>query len=406
MVKHIIIIGKNFLTTLGAVRSLAKSEFILNVVYVSSNKEDIEILAASKYIDTLVVVKERDEAKVIETLLNRFDIKKNKYMLFPTDDFSASCIDKFSVELKDLFLMQYVVGDSVLRMMDKSIQSKLARDAGLTTAEEWIVSLDSDIIEIPQAILYPCFVKPLLSAKGGKAGLYKCDTKEELIEKLNIMQSQMRNRSVLIQEYLNIIDEYTMGGVCNDQEVYIPAIIKKKTVAKSNRGVTLCGKMISEDEIKESMPAIIQFLKSVRFIGMFDLEVMATDKGLYFGELNLRCGGPSYSYNVCGVNLNEITVQIISEGRKPEKNMQIMQDKVFINDKVAWEDYSNLYLSRKELNALYKECDFALISDEVDTEPEKVFYKKKVPIYKMKRRKKTIKKLLHPFVKIIRGGEK
>ena len=41
------------------------------------------------------------------------------------------------------------------------------------------------------------------------------------------MQARLKERSVLVQEFLNIQEEYTIGGVCNDQDVYIPAIIKK-----------------------------------------------------------------------------------------------------------------------------------------------------------------------------------
>ena len=303
MKANVVVLGKNYSTPLGVARSLAKADYRVEVLYIATHAGDSKIVASCKYIDRLVEIVGRHDQEVIDALTERFAEEGQKKVLFPTDDYTASLIDRYSNVLQDRFLLPHVVSGTVTQSMDKSVQSVLAKKAGLHTATEWVVSLDTDDIAIPEGIVFPCFVKPMVSAMGGKSELEKCESLQALQNKLVKMRTRQRDRSVLIQEFLNIRQEYTIGGVCNDQEIVLPAIIKKSVVARHNRGVTLQGTIVENDELSEYLSTIIGFLKSVRFVGMFDMEVLMTDKGLYFGELNLRAGGPSYSYFHSGVNL-------------------------------------------------------------------------------------------------------
>ena len=54
--------------------------------------------------------------------------------------------------------------------------------------------------------------------------------KEELTKHLNKLRRKFANRSVLVQEFLEIDNEIDLSGVCLDQEIIIPAIIKKTNV--------------------------------------------------------------------------------------------------------------------------------------------------------------------------------
>ena len=53
------------------------------------------------------------------------------------------------------------------------------------------------------------------------------DSKEALCAHLRGMKEFYSDRSVLIQEYLDIEKEYDICGVCLDREVIIPAVIEK-----------------------------------------------------------------------------------------------------------------------------------------------------------------------------------
>ena len=394
MRKIVVVLGKNYSTPLGVIRSLSKAGYTVELLYIAKKKGDSQIVASSKHLSRTVEIVGRHDEQVIDSLVSEFGRTGTRSVLFPTDDYTASLIDRFKESLQDLFEMPYVIDGSVTQMMDKSVQGALAQKCGMKTAREWVVSLNTDTIRIPEDIVFPCFVKPMVSAFGGKDELEKCENAQSLGRKLQKMQARLRERSVLVQEFLNIQQEYTIGGVCNDQEVFIPAIIRKSMIAQHNRGITLEGTVVDTSEISNELPEILAVLRSVRYVGMFDLEVLRTDRGLYFGELNLRCGGPSYSYFRCGINLPDCAIHAILHESFDAENKNIELNKRFFNNKVAWEDYMDGYLSKSDMRHLYQDCDFSLISDKDDPTPEKVFQKTMEPLYKQRRLKKKIRSLL------------
>lgn len=392
MGKTVVLLGRNRLITLGILRSLARAGYKVEVLYVAAHKGDSKIIASSRYLNRIIEVVGYHDSRIINALMREFVSDGARGVLFPTDDYTSLLIDRFKETLCSKYDMPHVIEDSVETMMDKSVQGALAKKSGLKTAAEWIVSLDSDMIHIPDDIVFPCFVKPTVSALGAKSELQKCDNHQELKNQLYKMQNRLRTRSVLVQEFLHIQTEYDIGGVCNDREVFIPAIIKKDAVAKHNRGVTLKGTVVDSSEISEDMPRIIDFLQNVRFVGMFDLEVMIADRGLFFGELNLRCGGPSYSYFCCGINLPEYAVRAILNNKLDTGQSSIRLNRSFYNNKTAWEDYVNGYLSKAELKRIYNTCDFSLFSDDDDPIPGKIYNIIERPQYLLKSRLKRIMK--------------
>lgn len=390
MAKTVVLLGKNQLITLGVLRSLAKAGYKVAVLSVAAHRGASGIIASSRYANSVVEVAGNDDGRIVDALMRKFLPDGEKGVLFPTDDYSALLIDRMRETLCSKYDMPHVIGASVAKLMDKSVQGALAKRSGLKTAAEWSISLDSDTIHIPDDVVFPCFVKPAVSALGAKSELQKCDTYPELEGQLYRMRSRLRARTVLVQEFLNIQDEYDIGGVCKDRQVYVPAIIKKNVVAKHNRGVTLKGTVVDRSELSEDMTRIIDFLTSVRFVGMFDLEVMATDRGLYFGELNLRCGGPSYSYFCCGVNLPSDAVQAILDREVDTGRSAARLGRSFYNNRTAWEDYVNGGLSKAELREIYRSCDFSLYSDSDDPVPERIYNMIERPRYFLKSRLKRM----------------
>lgn len=390
----VIVLGKNYSTPIGVIRSLSKAGYKVDLLYVASKKGDSEIVASSKYLNQTIEVIGRHDRQIIDALLGSYTDSASKYLLFPTDDYTTLLIDRFSDELCGRFIYPHVLNGSVGQKMDKSFQSKLAGACGLKTAKEWVISLDNDKIDIPGNVPFPCFVKPMISAAGGKSELERCDDLRQLDQKLHKMQDRLRQRCVLVQEFLNIRQEYTIGGVCNDEKVILPGIIKKTRVAQHFRGITMSGIMVNNDELGDEMAKILQFLKSVRLVGMFDMEVMQTDKGLYFGELNLRCGGPSYAYYMSGINLPSLAVKAVCGEPLEDSANTMTYGRHFVNNKVAYEDYAYLFIDASELKRMFRESDFTLMTDKNDPAPEERFFKQLKPEYQKLRIKNRIKRIL------------
>ncbi len=400
--QKVVVLGKNYSTPLGVIRSLGKAGYSVDALMIMRDPKGIEIIQSSVYLNNLLLSDARNDGEIVEKLIHQYTDAPEKPVLFPTDDYTSSLIDRYREELADRFVLPYSSEYTITQLMDKSFQSEIARKCGLNTAREWIISLNQDPVDIPADMVYPCFVKPLLSAKGGKSELGRCNSEKELKNKLKKMQVRLRTRSVMIQEFLNITQEYTIGGVCNDQEVYLPAIIKKSRVARHNRGVTLSGTVIDTAEISEDLEKITAFLKAVHYTGMFDLEVHRTDRGLFFGELNLRAGGPSYSYYRCGINLPDLAVKAMTGQGLSVDEANVHLNQTFVNNKVLWEDYADNYLSDKDVKEILDFADFTLLSDDNDAVPEESFRKNNIPEYRKKHVKKIVKSFVKPVLRLVK----
>lgn len=396
--KHpILILGRNTSTTLGVVRSLGKVGYEIDVLYVAWTQGMSKPVAQSKYVRKCTEIFGRIDERIINEIKQNYMLDEEKYVLLPTDDYTASLIDRYRKELSPFFLMPYIEGNeesAITRLMDKSLQSQLAGKCGLETVNEWVISLNQKY-EIPPNITYPCFVKPLQSFRGYKKDIGMCSDEEELKRKLSCLQVDMPDRFIMIQEYLSIDQEYSMSGVCIDQEVIIPALIKKIEVGQRERGVSIIGEITSFDQIEDIYEKLINFMRSLHYYGMFDIDLMVANGKIYFGELNLRSSGTGYAVLCAGVNLPDIFVRALSGDETwKEQNREIKKGMKFFYDKTAWEDFQYGYITRNKLLQLRKSSDFSLLIDPDDPKPGKLFLKDiRMKAYKAEI-KRWIKKIL------------
>lgn len=381
----VIVLSRSYSTGLGVIRSLGEAGYEVDLIANSYRQGEAIVAMKSKYLRKCVEVVSkkvkdgRDKALLSELFKYEEESKERKIVLFPTDDYTTSVVDLNRSNLDKFFILPSIVGGgngSVTERMDKTVQGQLAKAAGLQTPLEWIFSLEEEIV-IPEDMVYPCFCKPLESVTGYKKEMAVCNHKEELKDHLEKLQRKFSKRSILVQEFLNIEQEIDLSGVCLDQEIIIPAIIKKTRVAQHERGVTLAGKIVPFEEIEEIKENIIHMLKTFHYVGMFDMELNVVGDKIYFNEVNLRSGGPHYSYFASGVNLPALFVkEALGKGHSFEETRVVEYGKTFVYEKVAWEDYIFGYMTQKELNACLSEADIMLLNNDADPEPGKVFLRK------------------------------
>lgn len=401
----VVVLSRNYSTGLSVIRSLGAAGYTVDLIANAYKSGLSEVAIKSKYVRNHVEiiskkVKDGEDIELLNELLKYENREKYKPVLFPTDDYTTSIMDLNRDILEDIFIMPSIVGGkagTMVEHMDKTVQGDIARAAGLLTPNEWIISLEEEI-DIPEDITYPCFCKPIESITGYKKEMKACDDEDTLRRHLTKLKRKFSNRSILVQEFLNIENEIDLSGVCIDQEVIIPAIIKKTNVAQHEKGVTLAGRVVPFDEIAEIKENIIDMMKRYHYVGMFDLEFNIVGDKIYFNEVNLRSGGPNYSYFKSGVNLPEIFVkEVTNQGHCPEEEKVKTMGQQFIYEKVAWDDYIYGYMTKKELNDNIKNADIRLLLSEDDPEPGKVFtkiIKKKAFKQKCRRIKKNVKKSL------------
>ena len=264
----VIVLTRSYSTGLSVIRSVGSAGYTVDLIASAYKKGKMGVAASSKYVRNFAEVvsakvKEGTDEALIGELLKYAGKNEQKPVLFPTDDYTTSVIDMNRSRLEEHFVMPTIVGGGdgcLTHRMDKTVQAEMAKNAGLLTPLEWIINLEEKI-QIPEDMVYPCFCKPIESVTGYKKEMAKCSNRKQLKEHLKKLKKAFPHRSVLVQEFLKIDQEIDLSGVCLDQEIIIPAIIKKWNVAQHERGVTLAGKVVPVEELGDLYEKIVDMLR-------------------------------------------------------------------------------------------------------------------------------------------------
>ena len=404
----VVVLSRNYSTGISVIRSLGAAGYTVDLVASAFREGRSQVAACSRYVRNSVEVvskkvKDGDDAELLDELLKYKGMCDEKPVLFPTDDYTASIMDLNRDILRSIFIMPEIVGGgegAMTEHMGKIKQSELARKVGLPVPKEWSISLRGDRVVIPEDMVYPCFCKPMESITGYKREMAKCEDEAELLSHLNRLRRIFADRSVLVQEFLEIDNEIDIGGVCLDQEIIIPAIIKKTNVAQYEKGVTLAGKVYPLEELGQLQETVTAMLREFHYFGMFDMELNIVGDKIYFNEVNLRSGGPNFSYFMSGVNLPALFVkEALGEGHTPEEEKVEAYGKSFIYEKVAWDDYINGFMTKKELDECIANADIKLLCNDDDPAPGDFFIKNMT----RRARRRKIKEKLRVFKPYLRA---
>ena len=377
-----VVLSRNYSTGLSVIRSLGTAGYTVDLVASAPHEGASEFISKSRFIRNYreVVarkVKDEDDPDLVAALKEYEGVWPSKPVLIAADDYTAAVADLHKDELSGIFLMPGIVGGepgSLVRAMDKSVQGEIARRVGIKTPLEWVVSLREDDIVIPEEMVYPCYVKPLGSINGYKQEMARADDRDQLLTHLLKLQESYRNRSVLVQEFVNIETEYDLEGVAMDQEIVLPGMIWKEYVAQYDKGVPLYGNLYPLDRFGDFMEKVYTFLREFRYFGMFDLGFNIVDGEIWFNELNLRSGGTNYVYFESGCNLSEIFLKAaLGEEISPEETGVKEFGKKYLYEKVAWDDYFKKNITREELDSMIENADIHIMVNDYDPEPGNIF---------------------------------
>jgi len=382
MNRTVLVMARHDSTGLGVIRSLGKAGYEVHLLGSAYKKGALRVAASSMYVKEYIEVVQPSAADLQDGLLvsalTQYASSHSALLpvvLFPTDDFSLYVIDRNREILSGSFLLPSASteGGSLLELMDKQVQGRLASTAGLQVPREWGIGF-GDGSPLPTDLVYPCFCKHSLSLRGQKRDMGICRNAAELQAHLSRMAARYGSGKLLVQEYLDIRQEYDLSGVCADDQVILPGLIRKERISLHEQGVTLSGTLLPLEVLGDSADPLRTFLRSLHYRGMFDLELNVTENGIYFGEINLRSGGPSYAYRLCGIDLPDRAVRAIcGESVEPAAFAPEDLGKTLVNERVAWEDAAYGFLSRKELDRLLRDSDLLLMRDETDRRPEKSY---------------------------------
>lgn len=378
--ERVVVLGWNYSTALGMVRSVGMAGFVVDLYYISKNKTNIRTILGSKYIHRSFVHAEWDDLPIIEELLSAYDGHQGKIVLLPSDDYTSSLLDRYYDQLSRQFLMPHIgKGEqgAITRFMDKTIQAELGKTHGLNVMGYTKIYIPEDgQVTIPDHVEYPCFVKPIASLQGRKKDMRRCDTPEQLLKTLNrIYKKRGGGRTVIAQQYVEISEEYSISGLALGDMVFLPALLRRLYTGKSERGVTIVGKLVEISEVVDFKDKLVSLIQSLHFSGLFSFDLVRSSDTVYFSEINFRSAGSLYGYVRAGANLPAILLDFLLKGNKPTSPPVVKMGTTFFYDKVGWEDLMNGYCTKKEFSHYQVISDFSLMKDDLDPKPGIILYK-------------------------------
>ena len=290
----VIVFGNDHTNSVGVIQSLGKVGYrSIGLVYGFKN----DFVKSSKYVDSLITGKDAQDC--IVKLLNTDLGYLQKLPIIATCDMAALTLERNANRLKERFLFEYSSNFSLEYLAKKENQVRMAIEAGFNVPKSWNLN---DTKQIPDDIIFPCLIKPLVSCEGAKSDIRVCKTFEELQNNLNTLGF---TKNVLLQQYIDRDYEISIlgcglsSGIC-----VIPAIENKLTLYPKYVGLECLANMqaLEDGPIKRSIEKLIS---AAGYVGLFSVEMMHSkeDGKFYFTEINLRNDGAEAFVTKYGANL-------------------------------------------------------------------------------------------------------
>lgn len=286
----VILIGGNHHNGLGLARSFGVNGIKPYGVIVGEGAEH-GFVRKSKYWAKTWVIKSDDE--IVEFLLNAFQNEKEKPVVIPYSDGAAEEIDLNLDRLKEHFLLPSIGGQQgkIAELMDKQKQVEFAQTYGIPMAKSCVVDLND--IRLPEDMIYPCIVKPVVSAEGEKSDIRKCDTETQTVAYLQELREKGYHR-FLVQEYLNYDTEYLMvGSISGQNQCWVNS--KKIRVWPVVGGSSSCLQVTNQKNVSDFFESVRYAFQQITYDGFYDVDVLQVNGKLYLNEVNWRNSGTIYS---------------------------------------------------------------------------------------------------------------
>lgn len=286
----VILIGGNHHNGLGLARSFGVNGIKPYGVIVGEGAEHGFVRKSKYWAKTWVI---NSDDKIVEFLLSTFQDEKEKPVVIPYSDGAAEEIDLNLDRLKEHFLLPSIGGQQgkIAELMDKQKQVEFAQTYGIPMAKSCVVDLSD--IRLPEDMIYPCIVKPVVSAEGEKSDIRKCDTETQTVAYLQELREKGYHR-FLVQEYLIYDTEYLMVGSINGQnQCWFNS--KKIRVWPVVGGSSSCLQVTSENNVQDFFDEVRNAFGRVGYDGIFDVEALRVGEKIYLNEINWRNSGTIYS---------------------------------------------------------------------------------------------------------------
>lgn len=337
---RVLVIGGDHHNTLAVIRSLGKENIPFKVLVHGdySSIHDIHI-AASKYIKPDMIAFCPDNETILEQRIYDYSSAfSGRWVLMPCSDFSAYVIDKSTILSAQNFIFPGFKGrrGQVAFMMDKYQQKVWADSNNIPMAKTWSIGIEEGRFIIPTDVIYPCIVKPEVSALGKKSDIVIC--KNEILLRLALDELASKGyKHLLIQRFLIKKYEECAYGCLIEQSPHIcGGMIQKIREYPIDGGSTSYAVFRHDEYFLHSLGyRVLEKLWEQGYRGMFDIDFLVCEDRVYLNEINFRTSGNGYGMIAAKINLPLIYFMDVTD-RKISHNVKTRVDsEIFLMDELS-----------------------------------------------------------------------
>ena len=305
--KHkFIVFAEDHFNSLGVIRSLGEAG-INPIVVLHTNKSIL--IKYSKYISTIHY--SQSIAEGYRIIVEKYGKEEEKPFLFVSSDEVGSYLDKHYDEIKDKFYFYNAgIAGRVTQMMEKSEIVRMAEACGFRAPRSEMVKKG----QLPKDLAFPILTKANTSTiYNWKSNVFICHSEPELLE----AYEKITCEEVLLQEYVEKIDEFNIEGFCFDdgKAVFMPLQNRFFRTTEQSFGNYLYIDNMMPAELETKLKLLFE---QTRFNGIFEVEfLIGKDGTFYFLEINFRNSAWVYAYTKCGVNFFVEYAKALLYGKLP-----------------------------------------------------------------------------------------
>lgn len=384
--KIVVVVGRNYGNILSMTRALGRAGYDVDILRLHKTKPNpINLIstmkpdAFSKYVRNYnECIIDSDTNKPIDMLISMAS-DESIQLLIPVDDYSCGIIDESINALKSWYILPKILGKSggIKQMMDKDAQKKIAEEVGLPILKSVLIKSENRVYEIPDGVIFPCFIKPNISMNGNKARMAKCDDREQL-DRILSKYAANGDFELLVEEYADIKNEYSLLGISDGQTVFAPGLFRTEIGGhRERKGVAMTGVTEDTHRFSQFVKKCEEYIRHLGFIGLFDIDIVETSAGdIYFIEMNFRAGASVHVFTELGVNMPGIFADNMIKRIPISTEVPKCQGgKRFLSEKIMLEEFARNDISRRKMKKHLNSANILFINDTDDPKPYNIFKK-------------------------------
>ncbi len=346
----VVLLGANFYTALGAIRTLGRRGV---PVYALDYHFPTAYAMASRFVTRKILCPDVnvDEEGLANFLLDLGKSFTEQPVLMATADSYALLISRYARKLSAYYLFPDNKDGLLETIIDKKGLASLAQKHNLRIPQTYFFDHKTDLAAIATNIAYPCIIKPALSHKFVRVFRQKClfiNSKEELMSALK--EARGSKLELMVQEIIPGFDDqmyvfdFYVNGAGRTTHTLTAQKLRQFPI---NFGSSTLTHQVYDQELIELG---LDYIQRIGYRGYGEIEFKKhPDNGKYYLiEINARLSTLNALFDKCGVEFTYIMYRDLIGDPLPDYHLEVEKPWAFWH---AYEDIISIlsYLKNKQL---------------------------------------------------------